>query len=513
MKDGMNERGFSRFTVNGYKLTRPFLASRSVGEAAAPDSVETADKEATRYLSAATQLDIDYAKSVVDRVFNEQLKALAPTFGVDVPVVVKWALKALRIRAIRDRWLTVILALQIFLIVVLILWWPWVWIPLVLLLLVAWMVVSWDYHERIHKAVIGKMLRDRFRPVDAPWPTNGGDRDRLDTVAARKDGNLVVFSGHEAFIGSGKLMAQQRILLDISGVKDDDGEAGKQPESFTSQDLHTAIVAAFDREHGLGKSLDNIRVYERLFVNGLHIQSDENLLPDRLRPPPTSVESSLLNAAAENPSPEARAYVCVEMPGWQGQLVVTQFIRAVYAGKSLFVEWTFMVLPPIRKEFRRIDTLYEFSSPLQLKDSLLAGLRALVPALARSPVRAFGAWRYPRLVRRRQLRRENAIKRGYLFDYGARTSIREDASGDQRQHYFLARDEIMYVLLAQQTLTRAVEDFLSEHGVDLGQFKDQVKVIFDSSINYNIGDISGSTGFAIGNNSSATVNEPKKEPK
>ena len=130
MKDGMNERGFSRFTVNGYKLTRPFLASRSVGEAAAPDSVETADKEATRYLSAATQLNIDYAKSVVDRVFNEQLKALAPTFGVDVPVVVKWALKALRIRAIRDRWLAAIIALQIFLIVVLILWWPWVWIPI-----------------------------------------------------------------------------------------------------------------------------------------------------------------------------------------------------------------------------------------------------------------------------------------------------------------------------------------------------------------------------------------------
>src|SRR5690348_8267084 len=90
----------------------------------------------------------------------------------------------------------------------------------------------------------------------------------------------------------------------------------------------------------------NIRAYERLFVNGLHIQNDVQLLPDPLRPPPTSVDSALLNAAAVNPSPKARTYVCVEMPGWHGQLVVTLFIRAVYAGKSLFVKWTFRVLPP-----------------------------------------------------------------------------------------------------------------------------------------------------------------------
>jgi hypothetical protein len=47
--------------------------------------------------------------------------------------------------------------------------------------------------------------------------------------------------------------------------------------------------------------------------------------------------------------------------------------------------------------------------------------------------------------------------------------------------------------------------------VDLGQFKDQVKVIFDQSINYNIGDISGSSGIAIGKNSSATVGDAPKE--
>jgi hypothetical protein len=222
--------------------------------------------------------------------------------------------------------------LQSFFIATSILWWRWAWTLILLSLAAAWLVVSWEYHERIHNTVIGKMLRDRFRPEEAPLPHREADREQLQAIAERKDGNLVVFSGHSAFIGSGDLMYSRRILLDVSSRKESGENPDKKLEPFTSHDIHVAIVMAFDRHHGLGKSLDNIRAYERLFVNGLHVQNDPQLLPDKLRPPPTSVDSALLHAAAVNPSPEARTYVCIEMPGWQGQLVVTLFIRAVYAG-------------------------------------------------------------------------------------------------------------------------------------------------------------------------------------
>jgi hypothetical protein len=53
--------------------------------------------------------------------------------------------------------------------------------------------------------------------------------------------------------------------------------------------------------------------------------------------------------------------------------------------------------------------------------------------------------------------------------------MREDACGRRRQHYFLARDEIMYVSLAQKTLLRTVENFLKDHRVSLSEFNDQVK--------------------------------------
>jgi hypothetical protein len=461
------------------------------------------DREATRYLSAATQVDVTYAESVVSRIINEPFRSLAPTFGVDVSVVAKWALKSLRTRALRDRLLAAIFALGI-LASVLSFFWSQILIMLPIVLFIAWQAVSLEGLERIH-ILTQKMLRDRFDPGDAPPAHGERDRKRLEEVEKRRDGNLVVFSGHSAFIGSGKKLYYQRILLDVSRGREDEDGTPVKPDEFTSKDLHAAIVRAFDGEIGLAKSLANIRVYERLFVNGLHIQGSDQLLPDPLRPPPSSVGTDLLTAATLHPTAEARAYVCVEMPGWQGQLVVTLFIRAVHTGDSLYLDWTFQVLPPLREQFLEIDRLYETSRYHQVSSSLLIGLRNVVPALLSSPFKIVRTWRQPRIAKRHQAHDSRAINRGYVFDYGAQHSIREDACGTRRRHYFLARDETMYLLLAQQTLTRAVRVFLKDHNVYLEQLDEQIKIIFDNSI--KVGNISNSTGVTIGDNNNASAND------
>jgi hypothetical protein len=93
--------------INGYKVPANLLSEDTKIET----QQTSTDREATRYLSAATQIDIGYAKLVVARVMNEPFRALAPTFGVDVPVVAKWALKALRTHARRDHLLAAIFVL------------------------------------------------------------------------------------------------------------------------------------------------------------------------------------------------------------------------------------------------------------------------------------------------------------------------------------------------------------------------------------------------------------------
>jgi hypothetical protein len=506
MEDTQEIFGNLKRPVNGHEGARGLLAGRPPDER----RKKSTGCEATRYLSAATQVDIAYAESVVSRVIREPFRALAPTFGVDVPVVAKWALRALRIRATRDCILAVIFAFALSVLAISYLV-PRGLILLPLTLIAAWQTVSWEHWERIHNTVTQRMLRDRFDPAQAPSPPKAAERTRLEQVEARRDGNLVVFSGHSAFIGSGKTMRYQRLLLDVSrGIEAENGTP-KEPDKFTSHDVHAAIIEAFSEKTGLARSLAHIRVCERLFVNGLHIQDNDELLPDPSRPPPTLVDTDLLVAATLHPTPEARTYVCVEMPGWHGQLVVTLFIRAVHTGDSLYIDWTFRVLPPIKEQFLTIDWLFELSRYRQLKQSMRFGLRQTFPALLRSPRQVLRIWRRPQVAWRYKSRQSRAIARGYVFDYGAHRSIREDACGTRRQHYFLARDETMYMLLAERTLTRAIEKFLMSHNVDLGQFNDQVKVIFDNSI--KVGNIENSSGVTIGSGSSSTVNGPPQGAK
>lgn len=505
MHDGQGQHASAGKKINGQELT---AGTPSVDIRTAKLRAQETDQETTRYLSAATQLDIEFARSVVAGVVDEKFRALAPTYGIDIAAVAMWAIKAVGVRAKRDYILAAMLV-TIALSLALSPLCHWLLILLVPALLTSWLAVAWEHWECIHNVVIKKMLRDRFELSEAPEPPRAADGERLREIRKRRDGNLVVFSGPSAFVGCGKTGYYNRLLLDVSRGEDDSDGNPAAPRAFTTHDLHVALMEAFDEKSGMGKNLHNIKVYERLFVNGKHIQNDPKLLPDRYRPPPTSVDQSRLDEATAHPSPEARTYICVEMPGWQGQLVVTLFVRTVHAGGSLFVEWTFKVLPPLRETFLRIDTYYDHSKSAQLRNSLGSGFITVWPALLRSPRWALKTSRRIRVARHHQERQSDQIRKGYVFDYGARQSIRERASAKawQRQNYFLVRDQAMYVLLAEKTLTRTVRAFLVEHGVSLSEFEDQIKIIFDNSI--SVGKIEGS-GVVVGHNSSATAQDSTK---
>lgn len=431
-----------------------------------------------------------------------------------LPVVARWAIKALHTRAMRDYALSGLLLVLLLVPPLTFLWLP-VLIFLPVSAIAAWLVVSWEYWERIHNVINRQMLRDRFDPDKAPNPPREGDRKRLNELARHREGNLVVFSGHSVFIGSGRRLQRDQLLIDVSrGIAAENGSPQK-PRYFTSRDLHRALVKAFGDEHGLGARLDNVRAYERLFINGLHVQNDDRLRPGPGEPPRAKVHTSMLEEAAARPTPEARTYACIEMGGWQGQLVVTLFVRAVRVGDSLYLEWEFRVLPPLRKDLLLIDKRFKAPWIHQARESLQTGAKDVVAELLAAPFRTFTAWRRPHSENRYVRGQNYAIENGYVFDFGARASIREKASGAQRHHHFLARDEVMYVLLAQQTLGWAIGSFLDEHGVDQGEFNSQVKLIINRTLNYfSTGDIKDNKGpVVVGNNSKASTGDSSKGQK
>jgi len=430
--------------------------------------LDETSQETTRYLAAATQLKLKYARFVVRQIIREPFRAVAPAAGVDVVVVTRWALAALRRRAHRDAVLTCLLivgaaaALE-----------AWTWIPIAVVAVLAIFIVAFERWVRDVKILARQMLRGRFRPHDAPSSPSQRVEKRLAVARQQQNGNLVVFRGRSPFVGSGEDYLNNHIVVNVARGKKWKGGKRQVPIPFSTPELHEALETAL-------KSMEfpDIRVGQRLYVNGEHVNSDPRLLPHRLGPPAADVSPDLLREGC-NPASEARTYVCAEIGGWEGQLVVSLFARAVQSHGSLRVEWMFHVLPPLDNDLRLADRRYELTVVAQILKAMAAGVLWFAPALVLAPVTFARYAAVPLIDKVRMRHQSRRIRNGYVFNYGSSPSIRDFIS-HQQSHDFMAGDVQAFVSLAQHTLLRALRRFLKTHKMDMKQFADQEQTIVSS---------------------------------
>ena len=99
----------------------------------------------------------------------------------------------------------------------------------------------------------------------------------------------------------------------------------------------------------------DMKVEERLFVNGRHLRGKQPFCPTARRHRQRHrwyLACSLRLPRIRLPMP---APTCaLRCRDGKGQLVVTLFARAVHAGGSLYVEWEYYVLAPLKDWFQRV---------------------------------------------------------------------------------------------------------------------------------------------------------------
>jgi hypothetical protein len=457
------------------------------------DSLSETDWDTTRYLAVATQLDLRYARQVVSQIVGEPFRAVAPAAGADVVVVTRWALAALRRRAWRDAVLACLLITGVVAAI-----WARTLIPIAAMVVLAACTVAYERWVRDVKILARLMLRGRFRARDAPPSSSARIEKRLAVVQQQQRGNLVVFRGRSAFVGSGREVVHDRILVNVSRGKKGKGGKRQRPIQFPTPHLHAALETALKE-----MNFSEMRVGQRLYVNGEHVAGDSRLLPEELGPPAADAPPELLYDGCVHPTPEARTYVCAEISGWKGQLVVSLFTRAVQVRGSLQVEWMFHVLPPLHTSLLLIDQQYEPRRIEQITKAAASGILRSLPSLLSAPVTLVRYVAFP-LTERAHIRDQSyRIRRGYVFNYGSPRSIREAPISRRRPHDFVVGDELTFILLARHIMLRALGRFLKQHKVDMKQFEDQEQTIINNINNYNVDKIKAKN-VAVGNKSRAS---------
>jgi hypothetical protein len=420
--------------------------------------------DATRYLCAAVQLNSKLAGVVVRDILDEEYKAPPASPDVDLVPVILHAIAARKRQFIRDVLLTLLLFGMI--------WSLYTGRPLVFVIALAlcWVVVVGETLVATYGVVAHELHPERFRP-DALQPPSEAV-ERLKGVKEASRGNVRVYSAYRPFVGNGPVVDAWSFVLDT-----DKAAAGEKVKPFTALEVHD-----FVREQLRDLRTGDVTITDRVFVDGRDIREDLRFLPNQLSAPVTAIDQALLRSLAVEPEDRARPYLCIQVSGWQGQLVLSTFLRFVVTPRELFVEASHCLLTPVRDEFQEVDRLLPQPTAGQ---ALRIGGRALRRApghVFRAPFAAVAHIMGPAMAELQKIRQEREILTALRFDYGAPASPRELVSDQYFQRYFQKLDHAWYTKVIDKRLFQSLTEFLKSKGIDTAELTQRQTTVLNNGV-------------------------------
>jgi hypothetical protein len=446
----------------------------------------------TRYLCAAAQIDRAFRNQVFEKILDEEHRVISIPAGVDLLAVAKHCLDAQRRKLIRDIIVSILFIIA--------------WVsayrkisdgveygytnPNSILFLsifssffssyfvVAWVVVAFETWMTRYQIIAKSLLKQNFNP-DSVTLTSEAEAKihrKLSGVMNEEECNVVIYSGFSPFVGSGTDIGGWSFTLDTSKGKEQ-MRVSQKPEPFTVEELYSYIDSDIKNLHLQGTSIQ-----DKIFVNGQDIRGDKRFLPDLFHRPLTQVDSSILKEFIEGQTDGIRHYKCVRVISWQGEIVLSVFIRFLKIQQNLFLEASYFFLPPLKQEYRKID---EIQSNPTWRQLLQMFQEAFVKALFLFPFAIFllSGELFRPLTRWNQHRsNRRLIRENPMFDYGASTSVRELAASNLYSHYFQMLDKEMYLKLIERQILDSIINFLDARNIDTSDLKARQDTIFNNGV-------------------------------
>jgi hypothetical protein len=422
--------------------------------------------ETTRLLSAAAYLEGTFAQEVVDEVADERYRAVQVPEGVDAGPVIRHCLAARRRKNVRDGLLAVLLLAAV----------VGVGSQTAVLFLVsvvaAWAVVLWDVWTSSRHLVLKNMSVGTFSPHDAPRVSDAEVAARLAELEERRRGNVTVYSGFNPFAGFGFDHGGWSFAMDMRKGSEHLGER-REPKPFEVSELYEAISSELR-----ALKIGGLEIEDRLFVNGTDVRNDRLLLPNIIGQPVTAVSRGDLAHFIAHPTHRVRHYACIRVVDWQGELVVSLFLRFSLDSGRLFAELSRFLLPPLKPQYRRVDGI---EPELTVRGALaIVGRASLltIPLWVRSPASIVR----PLMRARRRSRQLRRVKRDPMFDYGAPTTALDRARSTEYSRYFQKLDREMYVKVMERNILDTLIEFLDRHDIDTSELTERRETIINNGI-------------------------------
>lgn len=300
---------------------------------------------------------------------------------------------------------------------------------------------------------------------------------------------VTVYSGFRPFVGSGLDLVTWSFAQRLLPSTEDTEAEGKGQEkvvkddepSFTTPEIVDYLkkrIAALTFDPMPERQLPNLTVRDHIFVIGTHA-----------RDVPEYPEDADFVQVMSDTTKCTRHYLACQVPSWDGEVVTTVYVHVSLQGRTLYLEFSTLVLPPIRKEFRVVDRV----------DG--TGIRAYSRCVAKT------VWKLPETLVRCHLSLGTAARcivylaRGKRWrklesrgiDVGAALSVRELGAElvtdriarfemNTDINYFQYRDVIKHAKVIERRLLAAVLDFLVVKGIDIGEYKQRAMTILSSGI-------------------------------
>lgn len=441
------------------------------------------NSETTRLLSAAAYLNRSFREEVVKFCLHNRHCALGSSFGLDMPTVVRHCRRAKKILG-RQSFYLFPLALT-----------AGILIPnsfpnptpaaigeIGLLYLISFGICLY-FETRARAIVTSSFMRGNFNP-DAFLE---GDATPVADLEAAETGNAVIYSGFSPFVGSGEELGAWSFALDLRKRAEDPVKAGNERSIELSESelneitlgaLYSCVAKNIAELH-----LERVSVHDKLYVNGRDIRDDQRFLSDPLSKPHYRVTDQVMeNAMLEQGEKHLRHYRCIRVVDWNGELVLSIFLRFTRLSHNLFVEASYFLLTPVAEHLRVVDTLsphFRFGRFIKL-----AGVTAIKTPflliwslfdLLHRPIKRIQRWSAGR-------EEDRLIRENPSFDYGASFSFRQWASGYLYRRYFQRLDKEMYLKILEKNVLDSILTFLEEHNVDVSELKQRQMTILNQGV-------------------------------